>query len=358
MFSMGVTCFEITTRCFPFAGLSQPEIVKKLSEAFEFDQDLQNEFGMGFEQQSTRWAKKNPLAARRPDLSLVEPGCPKPLVYLMKNCWADAPTELPSLDAFIDTLSTYEREVLAETERKQVAEKQHKGSAAMATSQEEYFADTLAKTPWPRPLPIYDTLRKGHAEARAKQLAIESAAKAAGTQPQIDLGILGVQPDAERLWNLAHLSKGSTDQMRRQLDIGAPIDWSKGFDSDSGYTSLHIACVSGNEGAARLLLSRGAQIDAETFTFHRTPLIIAAIRGRPALVRVLLAAGANPARIDDHNCDAMYYAKQRGTDANWIPPGSGSVEDYKECMALLAPVTDSTHRTLGHPPTVGKGSRR
>ena len=67
-----VTAFEIITRAFPFAGLSQPEVMRKASAVFEYDESMFEDFGLDREAQMGRWVRRNPLAERRPDLTAAE----------------------------------------------------------------------------------------------------------------------------------------------------------------------------------------------------------------------------------------------------------------------------------------------
>eukprot|EP00415_Alexandrium_ostenfeldii_P003679 UN3679 len=79
MFSFAVTCYEIVARCRPFDGLDEPEITDKLRARFEVNQRSVQR-GISEEVQRQEWNEDHPLDDRRPDLSLVHPGCPLPLL--------------------------------------------------------------------------------------------------------------------------------------------------------------------------------------------------------------------------------------------------------------------------------------
>lgn len=63
---------------------------------------------------------------------------------------------------------------------------------------------------------------------------------------------------------------------------------------------LHHAAHLGNDAIIRLLLSRGALVDAKESQFGTTPLMEAARKGNLSTVRLLLDAGADPVATDNH----------------------------------------------------------
>ena len=58
MYSCGITLWELITREVPFGEMSEPAIMKKVY-----------------------------MMEQRPDLNLVEPGCPGELLATVKHCW-------------------------------------------------------------------------------------------------------------------------------------------------------------------------------------------------------------------------------------------------------------------------------
>ena len=60
---------------------------------------------------------------------------------------------------------------------------------------------------------------------------------------------------------------------------------------DGGWTALHEACFSGEINLVRVLIERGANLEARNLHFD-TPLHIAAFHGRRAIVEILLEIGA------------------------------------------------------------------
>jgi hypothetical protein len=98
--------YEVVARKIPWKdeGKSTPEIDKAIKAEFAFDQDLEDDFGMGRDAQLARWTKKNPIEQRRPNLSFIQAGCPPLLLDLMQRCWADDQHLRPSFAAIHDTL--------------------------------------------------------------------------------------------------------------------------------------------------------------------------------------------------------------------------------------------------------------
>ncbi len=96
-----------------------------------------------------------------------------------------------------------------------------------------------------------------------------------------------------------------TSAIGLMLELGFPVDARGGED---GGTALHAAAYSGSSAAVRLLLDRGADIEARDATWNSTPLDWAVVgsgqqpAGNPrpdwiATVRTLLEAGASAEEI-------------------------------------------------------------
>lgn len=79
----------------------------------------------------------------------------------------------------------------------------------------------------------------------------------------------------------------------------------------AGYNALHFAAAAGDDAIARLLLSRGAAIDARA-PAGITALMMAAREGQESTVGVLLAAGADPALVNSEQLTALQIAERAG----------------------------------------------
>jgi len=73
-------------------------------------------------------------------------------------------------------------------------------------------------------------------------------------------------------------------------------------------TPLMLASQNGFVDGIELLIARGARVDEPTET-GETPLILAVHRHDTAMIRVLLAAGADPERTDNSGRSAREYAQ-------------------------------------------------
>lgn len=108
--------------------------------------------------------------------------------------------------------------------------------------------------------------------------------------------------DAEKADALVHAAETEhADAVAAMLDAGFPID-ARG--SEAGGTALHAAAYAGAAATVRLLLNRGADMEARDTSWHSTPLVWAAVGSGEhpataadpdwtATVRVLLSAGAS-----------------------------------------------------------------
>jgi uncharacterized protein len=110
-------------------------------------------------------------------------------------------------------------------------------------------------------------------------------------------------------FELARAVAGQLDRLGQSLDlheaaaldaadrVGALLDGGAHADARSadGFTPLQLAAYFGAPAAAALLVERGADVDAAAENPQRIAPLHAAVAGRrPEVVRVLLAAGAQP----------------------------------------------------------------
>ncbi|EER93669.1 hypothetical protein BDA96_01G143800 [Sorghum bicolor] len=86
---------------------------------------------------------------------------------------------------------------------------------------------------------------------------------------------------------------GKLDTVRYLLDNGADPNKK----DEPGEVPLHCAAKYGHDEVAKLLLSRGANVDMAYF--HGTPLHIAAVHGKADFMKVLLEQHADPNKISE-----------------------------------------------------------
>jgi ankyrin repeat protein len=95
--------------------------------------------------------------------------------------------------------------------------------------------------------------------------------------------------------------------MRKLLDRGAQVD-------KTGWSPLHYAATGPDAAAVRLLLERGAAIEAASPN-RTTPLMMAAQYGPEASVEALLQRGADAKARNDRGLNAADFARQAGRAA-------------------------------------------
>jgi len=75
---------------------------------------------------------------------------------------------------------------------------------------------------------------------------------------------------------------------------------------------LHVAAAKGHVDVARLLLERGADVNAKESVYDATPLHIAALYGHADVARLLLEHGANPSIRDKDGGTPLDVAREEG----------------------------------------------
>lgn len=129
---------------------------------------------------------------------------------------------------------------------------------------------------------------------------LQSDRTSAERQLSGDPGLLGRLTGDERAAIVRAAEHGNTTSVELMLDLGIPLE-TRG---DGGGTALHAAAYSGSADVIRLLLERGADIEAHDTMWNSSPLVWAAVGSGeqphtdPAAdwvetVRTLLAAGAS-----------------------------------------------------------------
>ena len=85
--------------------------------------------------------------------------------------------------------------------------------------------------------------------------------------------------------------EGDADRVRELLDAGADVNVRNADKQRLQYTPLHWAAYYGHLEIAEILISRGADLDAEDPSYS-TPLYLAAEQGHPKVVEFLISKGA------------------------------------------------------------------
>ena len=78
-----------------------------------------------------------------------------------------------------------------------------------------------------------------------------------------------------------------------------------------GYTCLMEAAFNGHLDVCRLLIDKGAHIEAKN-RYGRTPLHYAAANGHHEIVRLLYDLGADIEARDDEGCRSLHYSAYNG----------------------------------------------
>jgi hypothetical protein len=139
-------------------------------------------------------------------------------------------------------------------------------------------------------------------------LALRSGSfKVAGTLlavPTLDVNALNAAGESALM--IAAL-KGEADWSQRLIERGAQVD-------KSGWTPLHYAATGPDAAVVKLLVDRGAAVNAASPN-RSTPLMMAAQYGSEDSVDLLLARGADPRLKNDRGLTAADFARLSGRDA-------------------------------------------
>lgn len=101
--------------------------------------------------------------------------------------------------------------------------------------------------------------------------------------------------------------RGNAEWTQRLLDRGAAIN-------RAGWTPLHYAASGMETAVVKLLLDRGAAIDAPSPN-RSTPLMMAARYGPQGAAELLLARGANPRLRNDRQMTSADFARSGGRES-------------------------------------------
>ena len=186
-------------------------------------------------------------------------------------------------------------------------------SSAQAGSYEDFFRAVVSDNP----RVIEALVGRGfdpNAVDPGGQPAILRALQAESYQAALALARLpGTQVDIRNAAGETPLAmaalKGEMAVMHALLERGAAID-------PPGWTPLHYAAAGDALPAVRLLIGRGARLEARAPGNARTPLMLASLFASEPVIEALLAAGADPAARDRNGASAAELAAGAGRD--WL----------------------------------------
>ena len=101
-----------------------------------------------------------------------------------------------------------------------------------------------------------------------------------------------------------------------------------------GTYPLHVAAEFGQAHTAKLLIDYGADVALLDSENDASALCWAAFFGRPEVVEVLLAAGAEPSQRNKHGLTPLGCALG-GTQGKWKPFSNASLEDWQKCLEII-----------------------
>lgn len=105
-------------------------------------------------------------------------------------------------------------------------------------------------------------------------------------------------------------AEGQTPRVRYLVHLGADLD----FADDHGLTSLHYAVLNGNEDAVDLIIELGADVNADS-ALHGTPLCIAAVKDRHCIAQKLIRNRAIVNRTQSAHENPLHCAAWAGSVA-------------------------------------------
>jgi uncharacterized protein len=101
-----------------------------------------------------------------------------------------------------------------------------------------------------------------------------------------------------------------------------------------GTFPLHVAAQFGQAAVARTLLDHGADVSLLDSENGASALSWAAFFGRPAMVRVLLAARSDPSQRNKHGLTPLACALG-GTQGRWKQFSDATLQEWEQCADAI-----------------------
>jgi ankyrin repeat protein/Flp pilus assembly protein TadD len=163
--------------------------------------------------------------------------------------------------------------------------------------------------------PLHEALNKETAEVLIKNGAFLNVTSNSGLTP-LQTAVYGLRLDVARLL----VSKGASSNifldtaMGRFERVQKRVQWNPEIVNDpgvGGWTLLHHAAVAGQYKIADFLISKNADVNAET-TKGETPLHLAVSRGRKRIIKLLISRGADVNIRNKYGNTPLHIAKTNG----------------------------------------------
>jgi len=106
--------------------------------------------------------------------------------------------------------------------------------------------------------------------------------------------------------------KGHEAAVKLLIEKGAELE---AKDKDDNQTPLSHAAEKGHEAVVKLLLEKGAELEVKDSDYNRTPLLYAAEKGHEAVVKLLIKKGAELEAKDSRNRTPLSHAAEKGHKA-------------------------------------------
>ncbi len=134
---------------------------------------------------------------------------------------------------------------------------------------------------------------------------------------------------------------GDLAKIRKLLDSGVSPDACTSEEEDQGTSALSVAASSGQFEAVKLLLERGADVNADDF-LGGNALTGASVTGNVEIVELLVSKGCDPNAVDD-GTTALDYASHQLVEHETTAP----LSNYRKIVQILE--TDGArHSAIGN----------